>query len=94
MEYKNLPNDTEKILNNSIETSSTWGEVSYKNVYKGLVTAISVDIRDYKKLCEDCKPEVLTKIVQAFSQSIILIGKKYSSNFVFSSLNGDEVILV
>ena len=67
--------------------------IGYKNVYKGWVAAISCDIRNYKELCIRTKVNNLLKIIQIYSTNIITIGN-LSSNYIFSSLNGDEVILV
>ena len=92
--YKIAFDQAKKIIKKDITCNASSSEnIGYSNVYKGWVTVISCDIRKYKELCLKNDITKLVKIIQIYSTNIITIGK-LSDNYMFSSLNGDEVILV
>lgn len=93
---KEIRNHAEQKLNNHL-TKNTEQEMpsqenaSFQRYGVYWCTAISIDIREFKKICEKFYKPAVIKLVQAFSSSLIRIMKK-NPMFKYSTVNGDEVI--
>ena len=93
---KNWEKNIQEIFDNDLvicdQTLST-EMISYQQVYQGEVGVIAINIREYQDLCDNYPSQDIAKVIQAYSRGIITIGQEHK-NYLFSFLNGGEIILV
>lgn len=93
-EYKNHIKNiiTKEMKESEQSTLPKVGNASFKRYNKTWATVIAVDIVGYKKMMEAYKRWAMINILQAFTSSVIKLGKE-NPYFVSAYINGDQVIL-
>lgn len=91
-----IKNHTLQKLNNTLEkddgeTIPSINNASFNKYGRYWATTISVDIRNFKKMCDLYNLPSVIKLTQAFSSSLIKIMKE-NENYRYSTANGDEII--